>query len=107
MMTLLVLIGLSDSKVKLGEKLFKEKGCTACHTIGKGKLVGPDLKGVFERRSEKWVRAMISNPDSMLKHDKTAKKLLKKYGARMPKVEMTEEELDAIVEYLKQFSKKK
>ncbi|MEM4658894.1 MAG: c-type cytochrome, partial [Candidatus Methanosuratincola sp.] len=26
-----------------GEKLFAEKGCAACHTIGKGKLVGPDL----------------------------------------------------------------
>ncbi len=26
--------------------------CKACHTIGGGKLIGPDLKGVTERRDE-------------------------------------------------------
>ncbi len=87
--------------VKRGEELFKSKGCTACHTVGGGKLVGPDLKGVADRRSPEWIVAMIVNPDSMLKHDPTAQDLLKEYGVPMPSQNVSEEEAKAILEYLK------
>jgi len=30
-----------------GEQLFLSSGCTSCHTIGGGKLIGPDLKDVL------------------------------------------------------------
>jgi cytochrome c2 len=30
-----------------GEKIFR-MNCGACHSVGKGKLVGPDLLGVLE-----------------------------------------------------------
>ena len=33
-----------------GEQLFKTN-CTACHTIGGGRLVGPDLIGVTNKRN--------------------------------------------------------
>ena len=32
-----------------GQQTFQSV-CVSCHTIGKGKLVGPDLAGVTERR---------------------------------------------------------
>ena len=33
-----------------GEQLF-QTNCSACHTVGGGRLVGPDLAGVPEKRS--------------------------------------------------------
>jgi cytochrome c2/Flp pilus assembly pilin Flp len=45
-----------------GEQIFKSTGCTACHTIGGGKLVGPDLQGVLDRRSEDEIIKYVQNP---------------------------------------------
>lgn len=42
-----------------GQALFQEK-CVACHTIGQGDRVGPDLAGVTARRSHAWLEAWIS-----------------------------------------------
>ena len=43
-----------------GKSLFEQK-CSACHTIGGGRLVGPDLKGVTETRSQEWLTNFISD----------------------------------------------
>ena len=48
-----------------GQKLFTEK-CVACHTIGKGPLVGPDLQGVTTQRDPAWLTKWLSAPDQML-----------------------------------------
>lgn len=40
--------------------------CKACHTIGGGKLIGPDLKGVTERRDEAWLIKFIQNSQEMV-----------------------------------------
>ncbi len=40
--------------------------CKACHTIGGGKLVGPDLKGVTERRDEAWLIKFIQNSQAVI-----------------------------------------
>ena len=63
-----------------GEAVFQQK-CAACHTIGGGKLVGPDLKGVTERRDASWLRQFIADPTKMLASgDPTASQLLKEYN---------------------------
>ena len=49
-----------------GETIFK-KTCIACHTIGSGRLVGPDLKNVFDRRSEEWIISFVKSSQSMIK----------------------------------------
>src|SRR4051812_22757067 len=36
------------------KKIFTTR-CTACHTFGKGIKVGPDLKGVTQRRERAWI----------------------------------------------------
>jgi mono/diheme cytochrome c family protein len=77
-------ISKSPADVSRGQELFGEKGCTACHKVGGGKLVGPDLKGVTARRDETWIKRMILRPDVMVKEDDTAKKLLAEHMTPMP-----------------------
>lgn len=67
-----------------GEEAFALKGCTACHKIGGGRLVGPDLKGVTARRDEVWLKKMILRPDVMVKEDDIARKMLAEYMTPMP-----------------------
>lgn len=45
-----------------GEALFTSKGCNACHTIGGGDLVGPDLAGVTELRTQEWLTNWLIAP---------------------------------------------
>ena len=40
--------------------------CQGCHTIGGGKLVGPDLKGVADLRERTWVESFILAPDKVI-----------------------------------------
>lgn len=48
-----------------GETLFQSK-CSACHTIGGGVRVGPDLAGVTGRRDRAWLSQWILAPDKVL-----------------------------------------
>jgi len=85
-----------------GEEAFKNKGCTACHTIGKGKLTGPDLAGVTQRRKLEWIENQILHPEEMLEKDPIAKELLATYLIRMPNQGVTPEEAKAIIMYLRE-----
>ncbi|WP_350289724.1 cytochrome c [uncultured Croceitalea sp.] len=75
--------------------------CVACHMI-EGRMIGPAMKGVYERRSPEWVMNMILNPDGMLKEDPIAKALLKEYNnAIMLNQNLTEDEARDVAEYLR------
>lgn len=75
--------------------------CVACHMIDK-RMIGPALKGVYDRRSPEWVMNMILNPDGMLKEDPIAKALLKEYNnAIMLNQNLTEDEARDVAEYLR------
>src|SRR5690348_6897660 len=43
------------------------KRCTACHTYGKGPKVGPDLKGVNDRRKLEWLLKFIHGSSNVIK----------------------------------------
>lgn len=93
---------------KRGSSLFTGKGCNACHTIGKGTLVGPDLAGVTERRSLHWLRKFITDPPGMMESDSTARALLEEYrGIKMPGLRLREQEIEALLHYIKQASAKR
>ena len=85
-----------------GATLFQTRGCIGCHTIGGGRLTGPDLQGVTERREAGWIMAMIVNPDSMLKVDPEARKLFAEYMTPMLSMGLTRDEARAIYEHLRQ-----
>ena len=99
-------VSTDPADIKKGEELFASKGCVACHKIGGGKLVGPDLKGVTARRDETWLKKMILHPDVMLKEDEAAKKLLAEHLTPMPNQNVDPiKELPFIVAYLKSVEK--
>ncbi len=75
--------------------------CIACH-MAEQRMIGPALKGVYERRSPEWVMNMIMNPDRMIQEDPIAKALLKEYNnAIMLNQNLSEEEARAVAEYLR------
>jgi|GEM_PF-108120 len=85
-----------------GKQLFQDKGCTACHSIGKGPLVGPDLQGVTTKRPHEWLEQWITAPDAMLaKKDPYAVSLLHEFhDVEMPNLGLSKPDVDAILAYL-------
>ncbi len=45
---------------------FFRLNCTNCHTIGGGRLTGPDLKNVAERKDRDWLIKFMTNPRSVV-----------------------------------------
>lgn len=83
-------------------QLFQVK-CAICHTIGGGRLVGPDLLGVQERRSEEWLLKFIHSSQSMIKSgDPEAKLLFEEYGQMvMPDPMLSDNEIRSILQYIR------
>jgi len=56
---------------------FFKQNCINCHTIGGGRLTGPDLKNVLERNDREWLIGFMMNPKSYIdRGDPVAVKLL-------------------------------
>ncbi len=82
-------------------KLAFESKCLACHSVGQGKKLGPDIAGVTKRRSDEWLTKWLKSPDKMLESDTDAKAMLKEYGnIPMPNQNLSDAE---IKQYLKYF----
>jgi mono/diheme cytochrome c family protein len=74
------LLAASQAQTGPGQAAF-QAACTACHTIGGGRLVGPDLQGVADRRSEAWIIAFVQRSQQLVAAgDSTAVALFKEYG---------------------------
>lgn len=84
-----------------GQALFN-KNCTVCHTIGSGRLVGPDLAGVQERRTKEWLHRFIPSSQTMIKSGNSdAAALFKEYNQLiMPDFNLTATDIDAILQYI-------
>ncbi len=84
-----------------GQQIFQEK-CVGCHTIGKGKLVGPDLQGVTQKQTKAWLTQWISAPDKMLAaKDPIAMQLFSEYNnIAMPNMGLTDAQVASLIAYL-------
>lgn len=83
-----------------GQTIF-QTNCAACHTIGKGDLVGPDLKDVTQRRDLGWLTEMIAAPDKLLASgDPIAQELFQQYKVAMPNLGLNDTQVQSLLAYL-------
>ena len=96
----------SIADLKTGKQLY-EATCTACHTIGKGDGVGPDLHGVHTRRDTSWLMQWMRDPVGMSKNDPAGRELLAKYNnVPMPPPGLDDEGIRKVLAYVVSVSKK-
>jgi cbb3-type cytochrome oxidase cytochrome c subunit len=98
---------IDEAAAKKGKSLFSSRGCNGCHTIGKGKMAGPDLANVNDRRTQEWLHAWLKDPPAMMATDETAKALLAEYkGMKMPNLQLKDDEITALLHHIAKESQK-
>jgi cytochrome c oxidase subunit 2 len=87
-----------------GKALFEQKGCTACHSVDGTKLVGPSMKGLWERTEKtsagevkvdaEYITESIWQPQA---------KIVEGYPPAMPPFQgqLNQDQINAIIEYIK------
>lgn len=76
-----------------GRRLFVEKGCQDCHSIGgKGGNIGPALDQVAKRHDVQWLIAHFKSPQALSPN------------SIMPRFNLSEQECRALTEFLLSFS---
>jgi cytochrome c2 len=86
------------------KKIFNQR-CTACHSFGKGVKVGPDLKGVNQRRQRPWLLKFIRSSQGLIKAgDPVAQELFAQFKQqRMPDwTDLSEKQVSTILDWLAQ-----
>lgn len=75
----------ANALAQKGKILWQQKNCTACHQLyGLGGHLGPDLTNIYSKRNEAYIRAFL------------------KVGSPvMPDFKLTNDEMNALVEFLK------
>ncbi len=104
MKTFLLIIGIFAFTIVSageGEDLFKTT-CAACHTIGKGRLVGPDLQNITEKRSQDWLISFIKSSTKKINSgDADAKAIFEEYNKLlMPDNNYTDAQVVAVLNYI-------
>ncbi len=94
----------SDAKMSAdlpGQALFV-KACAACHTIGQGDRVGPDLKDVSQRRERSWLLRFVGTPSRLhAEKDPTALALAAAFPkVRMPNLQMSDADVVDLLSYI-------
>jgi cytochrome c oxidase subunit 2 len=88
-----------------GKALAQSKGCVACHSIDGSPSVGPTWKGLYgkmetmangstELVDDAYLKDFIANP---------SKRVVKGFAPIMPKLELSDDEMNALVAYIKSF----
>ena len=84
-----------------GQYIFATQ-CAACHSIGHGEKVGPDLLGVTTVRDRAWLTRFIATPNDMLNEkDPIATALFDKYKpVNMPNLRLGTSDVAALISFL-------
>jgi protein SCO1/2 len=84
-----------------GQHLFESR-CSACHSVGGGDRIGPDLAGVTQRRERAWVARYISAPEKVrAASDPAAAALAKRFpDVRMPNLGLGTQDVGDLLGFL-------
>ncbi|HET7290077.1 MAG TPA: c-type cytochrome [Thermodesulfobacteriota bacterium] len=82
----------------MGKDQFIENRCVRCHTIGRGRFVGPDLSGVGERYTREDLIKWIENPQQV--YQATGKMPVNEGYPPMPPMDIHPMAAQAIADYL-------
>lgn len=70
----------TSQDITSGEDIFRQT-CGACHTVGRGRLVGPDLVNIHQRRTEDWILKFVKSSQAVIKSgDKYADSLFQSFN---------------------------
>ena len=106
LVVLMIIICLVQIKVsgaaEPGEQAYNEN-CGICHTLGGGKLIGPDLAGVHNRRPQGWLEQFVKSSQSMINSgDAVAIALYEEFSKMiMPDPPLTVEQIKEVLNYIK------
>lgn len=80
--------------------------CAACHTIGHGDKIGPDLQGVTNVRDHEWLVRFITSPEKVIAaKDPIATALYQKYKqVNMPNLHISSTDMKELVDFLERQS---
>ncbi|OGT77279.1 MAG: hypothetical protein A3I78_02040 [Gammaproteobacteria bacterium RIFCSPLOWO2_02_FULL_56_15] len=86
-----------------GREIF-QKSCAACHSVGGGRLVGPDLAGVNDKRPEDWLLKFIKSSQTLVKSgDKTATALFEEFNKLpMPDQALSDDQIRKVLAHIKE-----
>jgi len=89
-----------DPGVELGKQIFKTN-CAACHKL-EGKLIGPELLKITEKREASWLKAWIKDNNALVASgDKLAKEVQDSNPAAMtPFPQLSDEDIENVLKYL-------
>jgi protein SCO1 len=89
-----------------GQYMFSSH-CAACHTIGRGEHLGPDLLGVTSTRDRSWLARFILAPEKMnAAGDPIAVALRAKYNqVRMPNLDLNDSDAAVLIDYIAEQSR--
>jgi len=96
----------NDQQLAMGEKLFAEKTCTACHALDT-KVIGPSIKDIVKIYDEKGgnlVKFLKGNSDPIVDTDPGQVAIMKANLDGFVK-DMTPEELQAVSAYMRNAAK--
>lgn len=66
MLSVLVMLSIGNAMAQQDPATFFKQNCTSCHTVGGGRLVGPDLKDVTSRKDREWLVEFLQSPKAMI-----------------------------------------
>jgi len=84
-------------------KLLEAKDCITCHSIDGEPGIGPTLKGIYGRNVKLTSGSTVTADDAYVRESilKPDAKIVTEFDDVMPVPELTDEELNQILEYLK------
>lgn len=92
-------------QISEGQRLFQSR-CNACHTVGRGDKIGPDLLGVTDRRERAWLTRYIADaPQVLSSGDPVAAALHNKYRkVVMPYLGLSASQVGEVIAFLERLA---